>query len=203
MSPARRMLGKLLASQLNSSRQWISLGIAVAATVAYLALWQEGAPQEIDEWIENKTGSEQPDAHIDTLTTRQFGEDGALQYQIFSPKAIHYPKSDTTHLDTPVFDYTDEKSRWRGTAMEGIMNNTHNSVLLIKDVVLQQLTKKAKMSTETLLILIENKAAATKDPVTIESNGGTMKGIGLIADFNKQTLKLVSHVEGVYEKQAR
>jgi len=70
-------------------------------------------------------------------------------------------------------------------------------------VVLQQLTKKAKLSTETLLISIDNKAAITKDPVILESNGGTMKGIGLVADFNKQTLKLVSNVEGVYEKQPR
>jgi LPS export ABC transporter protein LptC len=203
MSPARRMLGKLLAAQLNSSRQWISLGVATAAMVAYLTLWQEGAPQELDEWIENEIGSEQPDAHIDTLTTRQFGENGALQYQIFSPTAVHYPKSDTTHLETPVFDYTDEKSRWRSTALEGTMNNTNNNVLLSKQVVLQQLTKKAKLSTETLLISIDNKAAITKDPVILESNGGTMKGIGLVADFNKQTLKLVSNVEGVYGKQPR
>jgi len=203
MSPARRMLGKLLATKLNSSRQWISLGVAVAATVAYLALWQEGAPPELEEWIENGAGAEQPDAHIDTLTTRQFGESGALQYQLFSPNATHFPKSDTTHLENPVFDYTDEESRWRSTAVKGIMFNTINNVLLTNHVVLLQLTKKARLTTDALLISIDNKAASTDMPVTIESNGGIMKGVGLQADFNKQTLKLVSHVEGVYEKPAR
>lgn len=200
MSPARRMLGKILATQLNSSRQWISLGIGVVALLVYLALWQEGAPPQLDEWIENENGNEQPDAHIDTLTTRQFGESGELQYQMVSPKAIHYPKNDVTQLETPVFDYVDEKSRWRGTALEGFMFNTVNSVTLNKEVVLKQLTQETKLSTNTMIIWVEKKIAATKDPVTIESKGGIMKGVGLVADFNKQTLKLESHVEGVYEK---
>jgi LPS export ABC transporter protein LptC len=203
MSPARRMLGKLLAAKISSSRQWISLGVAVMALVVYLALWQEGAPPELDEWIQNEPGKEQADAHIDTLTTRQFGEDGSLQYQIFSPNAIHYPKSDTTHLEMPVFDYVDEKSRWRSTAQEGVMYNATNSVLLSKQVVLQQMTKLAKLSTDSIVVAMDQKVAMTDRPVTLESHGGTMKGIGLVADFNKQTLKLVSHVEGVYEKQAR
>jgi LPS export ABC transporter protein LptC len=202
MSPARRVLGKLLATQLNSSRQWISLGVAVAAMVAYLVLWQEGAPPQLDEWIESEAGAEQPDAHIDTLTTRQFGENGALQYQLFSPRATHFPKSDTTHLESPVFDYTDEKSRWRSTSQQGVMFNAVNNVLLTNQVVLQQLTKKARLTTESLMISIDYKAAMTGLPVTLESDGGIMKGIGLAADFNKQTLKLVSHVEGVYEKPA-
>lgn len=197
------MLGKLLAAKINSSRQWISLAVAVVALVAYLALWQEGAPPELNDWIENEAGKEQADAHIDTLTTRQFGEDGTLQYQIFSPKAIHYPKSDTTHLDAPVFDYVDEKSRWRSTAQEGVMYNATNSVLLSREVVLQQVTKLARLTTDSILVAIDQKLAITNAPVTLESHGGTMKGIGLVADFNKQTLKLVSHVEGVYEKTAR
>lgn len=203
MSPARRMLGKLLAAKISSSQQWISLTVAIAALVAYLVLWQEGAPPELAEWIQNEPGKEQPDAHIDTLTTRQYGETGVLQYQLFSPTAIHYPKSDTTHLQTPVFDYIDEKSRWRSTALEGVMFNTTNSVSLTRQVVLQQIDKGARLTTDALLIAIDKKIAFTNAPVTIDSNGGTMKGIGLVADFNKQTLKLVSHVEGVYEKQAR
>jgi len=203
MSPARRVLSKLLTTKLNSSRQWISLGVAIVALLAYLALWQEGSPPQLDEWIENQAGAEQPDAHIDTLTTRQFGDTGALQFQIFSPSAVHYPQSDTTHLETPVVDYVDEQSRWRSTSLEGIMFNTTNSVSLSKQVVLQQVAKMSKLSTDSLLIAIDQNVAFTNAPVTIESHGGTMKGIGLVADFNKQTLKLVSHVEGVYEKQAR
>lgn len=197
------MLGKLLAAKISSSLQWISLAVAIAALVAYLMLWQEGAPVEIAEWIQNEPGKEQPDAHIDTLTTRQYGETGALQYQLFSPTAIHYPESDTTHLETPEFDYVDEKSRWRSTALEGVMFNANNSVSLTKQVVLQQLDKAARLTTDSILIAIDQKIAVSNAPVTIESNGGTMKGIGLVADFNKQTLKLVSHVEGVYEKQTR
>jgi lipopolysaccharide export system protein LptC len=197
------MLGRLLATKINSSRQWISLGIGGIALLVYLTLWQEGTPPQLDEWIENEEGDEAPDAHIDTLTTRQFGESGALQYQITSPRAVHYPKNDVTHLQTPVFDYADEKSHWRGTALEGHLFNSLDTMLLSKNVVLQQLTQSAKLSTNALLVRIDQKLAVTAEPVTIESEGSTMKGVGLVADFNKQTLRLESHVEGVYEKRPR
>lgn len=203
MPPLKTLLKRILSSRITFNRQWTSVAVAGIALLAYLALWEEGTPPAIEEWMRDQPGAEQPDAHIETLTTRQFGDSGALQFQIFSPKARHYAKSDSTHFEMPVVDYVDEQSRWRGTSQEGVMFNSNSSVILQRDVVLQQLSRNAKLSTELLWIFIDNNTAVTNAPVTIEANGGKMQGIGMTADFNQQTLKLTSKVQGVYEKQAR
>ena len=195
-------IGRLL-PQIRSGWQWLSAIVGGIAVLGYLTLWEEGTPQVLEQWIQDQADSEQPDAHIETLTTRQFGDNGALQFQIVSPKAKHYPKSDTTHFETPVIDYVDDKSRWRSTSLEGLMSNSTNSVILTTDVVLQQISKQARLTTNSLWVFVDKKTAFTPEPVTIDANGGTMQGIGLVADFDQQTLKLTSNVHGIYEKPGK
>ncbi len=193
-----------LLARITPTKQWLSLIIATVVTLAYVLLWEHGTPPAIEEWIEaGAEGKEQPDAHIESLVMRQFGDAGQLQFQLNSPRAKPFAKDDATYFDDPEIDYFDEHSKWRSNSKSGIMSNANNSVYLRDAVVLNQLDKDARLSTNQLWVFIDQKGALTDDAVTITTSGGTLQGKGLAADFNKQTLKLLSNVQGVYEKSPR
>jgi len=203
MNISDRAARKTWIARLQPTRQWLSAIVAASAGLAYLILWEEGTPPAIESWIDEGSGKEQPDAHIETLTMRQFGEDGRLQFELTSPRATHFRHDDSTHFETPEVHYFDDTSRWRSTSRDGVMSNIHNTVLLEHDVVLQQLEKSATLTTELLWIFIDKKVALTNQIVTMKTDGGTLQGTGLAADFNQQTLKLLSNVQGIYEKPRR
>lgn len=190
-------------TRLLPTRQWLSVIIATVAGLIYLVLWEQGTPPAIENWIEEGSGAVQPDAHIEVLTLRQFGDDGRLQFELTSPRAKHFQLDDTTHFETPEVHYFDESSRWRSTSRLGLMSNVNNVVMLEHDVVLQQLEKTATLKTDKLWIFVDKKSALTDHDVTIETDGGKLQGKGLAADFNQQTLKLLSNVQGIYEKPGR
>jgi len=56
-----------------------------------------------------------------------------------------------------------------------------------------------KIITNEIEINTTNKTASNNIPVKIESSEGNITAVGMLADFNKQSIKLLSNIKGFYK----
>ncbi len=145
----------------------------------------------------------QADAYMTQVIATNYNKEGKPALKITSPKMIHYPNNDSTDITTPcVLVYRDSSHPWDIDAQFAKTTHGINEILFWNHVNIHHAADEANpvttMLTESLTILPQEKIASTKDAITFIQPDTKIHAVGMLADLNSNTIKLLSQTEGEY-----
>lgn len=144
----------------------------------------------------------QPDAYATKVVVYHIDKSGNLYDQLNTPLSVHYPLDDSISLATPIFTlFLKNKESWQLSSHCGKLKEGKDLLKLWDNVKLEQtqgLGKKtvSTLTTSTLDIHLKEKTAETSAPVTITQMNQEIHAVGLHANFNTKTIRLLSQVKG-------
>lgn len=152
--------------------------------------------------VSSATTGRQPDAYATKVIVYHTDQSGNLYAQLSTPLSIHYPLDDSISLTTPIFTlFLKNKESWQLSAHYGRLKEGKGLLQLWDNVKLEQKQGLGKqttstLTTSTLAIHLKEKTAETSAPVVITQANQEIHAIGLQANFNTKTIRLLSQVKG-------
>ena len=144
----------------------------------------------------------QPDSYATQVVMYHIDKAGILGDQLSAPFSLHYPSNNTTLLTAPLFTfYLKNKASWQLSARYGRLKE-NDRLRLWNNVTLEQKNSNNKiistLKTSTLDIHIKEKIADTSAPVSITRMNQVIHAVGLHANFNTKTIRLLSQVKSQF-----
>ncbi|QDF66003.1 LPS export ABC transporter periplasmic protein LptC [Shewanella sp. SNU WT4] len=181
----------------------VTLAIVLFFSAALILYWQVQVKKSAQELHTSQT-QEQPDFVADNLKSVEFNPDGTVSSRVSALHMEHFNQTQTTFFTEPVYQLYPENSddQWQLHAKQGSLDKLTGKVTLENDVIIEALAPNEPIQTLTTsyLELNLNTMIMTSDrDIAIQGTGFTVKGKGLYADLNTQTIELKSQIEGTYE----
>jgi lipopolysaccharide export system protein LptC len=107
--------------------------VAIAALLAAGAVWLERTTRSHEPASET-TINQTPDFIAEMVSITGFAEDGTWRYTLNSPRIIHLPVTDATHIEQPRLQLIGHGRRMWVSADHGEANSKGNQVDFIGDV---------------------------------------------------------------------
>lgn len=151
----------------------------------------------------NQNMTDQPDAFMENVSATIMNKQGKPSLKIETPKMFHYPEKDSTYVKTPhITIFRDSPQPWYidseyATITGGLAEITfHNNVIIHHPPDQKQV--KTIMRTNVLNVFPDKKIASTPDAVTIIQPNLAVYAIGMLANMNDNTVKLLSQARQEY-----
>lgn len=144
----------------------------------------------------------QPDTYATKVIIYHIDKSGKLYDQLDTPLSVHYPSDDSIALTTPIFTlFLKKKESWQLSSRYGKLREDKDLLQLWDNVKLEQKQGSANktvstLTTSTLDIHLKEKTAETSAPVVITQINQEIHAVGLHANFNTKTIRLLSQVKG-------
>lgn len=131
---------------------------------------------------------------------------GQPRYQLQGHSMRHYADDDTAIVLQPRLTvYRHQGAPWLMSAGQAQVAKGAETVLLQEDVKLQRVTDvpqdKIEVQTPALRVMPDRQYADTDQPVTIISDMGVTRAVGMKADLKAEHLELLAQVRGEYVEQ--
>ena len=169
----------------------------VTATGWFLFLQETGLQRE----TASVTGA---DAFVEDMDLKVMNEQGQLQYRLQTTRMTHYPSGERFQLEQPDIRIMQANGdNWRIQSERGETTEDADIIWLLGAVDIKRLqtatSEPLHIVTSDLLVRAEKEQAETDKAATITSGQFQVEGIGVKADFKKDTVKLKSSVRGRYD----
>lgn len=174
--------------------------ILLLSALAALTLWLEQASQV--RLVEDTGKSRHdPDSIIERFHLRRLSPQGELQYDLVSPKAIHYADDETTHITTPSLTYFKPGSPDFNISSQRAMVTKGGEMVQFEEKVIAtraaQRQRPAMVATMSDLTVLPNDGKAfTHSRVDVSEGPSWLRGTGMELDNRTQIYKLLSRVNG-------
>lgn len=148
------------------------------------------------------TTGHQPDTYATQVVIYHTDQKGDLYDQLDTPLSVHYPLDDSISLSTPLFTlFLNNRELWQLSSRYGKLEESKDLLRLWDNVKLKQKQGSnnaplSTLTTSTLDIHLKEKTAQTSAPVVITQISQEIHAMGLHADFNTKTIRLLSQVKG-------
>lgn len=131
---------------------------------------------------------------------------GKPRYYLQATGMQHYADDDTAQLTMPRLTiYRPAAAPWLVRSAQAHVAAGGQSVLLQDDVMVRRMTTDKRdtleISTSALRVVPAKEYAETDQPVTIVTDLGVTRAIGMQADLKQQHLQLLAQVRGDYARQ--
>ena len=183
----------------------------VVALVLFTLLFIEHPAIETDT---TQTPSEiTPISIIQNATTRQYSENGGLEYRLdvatakqflrftnSKPLSLDQGYTELTNPTLVIYDQTDS-DQWRFRANHGRTENSGELIILSGDVVATKPGSNGndyQLTTQRIEIQPNRQLASTNEAVNIRSPNGVADAVGLTIDMNTGVTELKSEVRGTF-----
>lgn len=149
------------------------------------------------------TDPKKPDSFMEGVIATTLGKEGKPILKLISPKMIHYPENDMTTIAEPrVTVYRKSPQPWFIDADYAKASNGINSILFWSHVNIHHPSDvenpTTSLLTESLTIFPDRQMASTDEAVTFIQPDTTVHAVGMLADLNDNTIKLLSQTQGEY-----
>jgi len=197
------------------SKGWILVLTLFFATILALLLWRS-PPNELSDFLDDQINKPNyPITFVSNALTKQYDEQGNLNYSLFSKSVNYYDKALADRPEA-VFEqprlivYERSEKAEKGSTTKSTLtvsadtaeaNEKQDWLTLIGNVVLEQQNLKGgitRLRTERLQIQPNRRYAETSKPVMIKDKAGTTSATGLKFFFDDKRIKLLSNVKGQY-----
>ena len=131
---------------------------------------------------------------------------GRPRYRMQGQAMIHYADDDSAEVTLPEMTlYRHGAVPWVASAGQAQVEPGGETVVLQDKVKLERLTTvgrdKLELQTPLLRVVPDKKYAETTAPVTIITDLGVTRAVGMQADLEREHLELLAQVRGDYAKQ--
>lgn len=149
------------------------------------------------------TDNSEPDMFIENVSAVIMNKEGNPALKLETPKMIHHAHDDTINVDTPhVTLFRDSPEPWYIDAKFGKTVQGVTEITFWENVVIHHVADKnnpnTQMTTQSLTIIPNKKIAKTDMPILITQPCYTIRAIGMLANLNEGTIKLLSKAEEEY-----
>ena len=145
----------------------------------------------------------EPDAWMENIVAMVMNKQGSASLKIQAPKMEHYAEDDTTHIDYPrVTVYRQSPEPWYINSDHAEASNGLEEIVFSDNVVIHHPTDNGNpettMNTASLTVFPDKKQASTDNAVVIIQPDTVIHAVGMLADLNDGTVKLLSQAKGDY-----
>ncbi|WP_417683144.1 LPS export ABC transporter periplasmic protein LptC [Pseudidiomarina aquimaris] len=185
---------------MNRQLSWI---LAILFILGALLIWRPFDSPE-GESDDAQFREVPPDFIAEGLRTRVYNAEGELIHRINATKMTHYSPIGLTELMAPQYQVrmAQNQSEWQVVAEQGSFYDD-KTLVLERDIVITHMTNSDYLErVETSYLTIDTLAETmvTDEPVTIYGRNFLVRGNGMIADLNAETLELNEHVQTTYTR---
>jgi lipopolysaccharide export system protein LptC len=144
-----------------------------------------------------------PDSFMEDVVATIFNKEGTPSLKLTTPKMIHYPENNMTHLETPrVTLFRKSPQPWFIDSDYANAKNGIEEILFWSNVHIHHPSDienpTTSLHTASLTIFPDQQIASTHDPVTFIQPDTTVHAIGMQANYDTGTIKLLSEAKGEY-----
>jgi lipopolysaccharide export system protein LptC len=152
----------------------------------------------------NQNDPKQIDSYMEDVLAMTYNKQGQPSLRITTPKMVHYPENNATYITTPrVVIYRQSPQPWYVDADYAKASNGMDSILFWSNVNIHHLSDAenpdTSLRTNTLTIYPDQQIAQTNESVTFVQPDTTVHAIGMLANLDVGTVKLLSQTQGEYD----
>lgn len=172
----------------------ILLLTALAAALAYY--WD---PQSVLEFNESDRQEYLAKKYLINTRTLNYNEQGSLTEIVEASAVRQFPKQKHSLIIAPrYYSHNGNNKTWSVTSDRGRFVEKKEILFLEGNVILTNDQNGGRLNTETMQINLKEKIATSKVPVTITHELSTTSASGMVADLNKEQIRLMPDVESIY-----
>ncbi len=150
-----------------------------------------------------KNNPNQPDAFMENVVATTLNKQGSPTIKLITPKMVHYAANDATDISTPrVTVYRNSPNPWYINSDYAKATAGINQIIFWSNVVIHHVADVANptttMLTTSLTVFPKTRLAKTSEPVTITQPDTIVHAIGMLANLDAGTVKLLSKAQGEY-----
>lgn len=171
----------------------IAVGFAAWLTLSY-------QPQlATDEPLQNQ----KPDAYMETVNAVIYDKLGKVKMKIATPRMVHYPEHDTTQFTEPqLMLYRKSPKPWHVTANNALATDGMETIHFWDNVAIHHPADQGNPATfiKTIKLIVHpnKQTAETDEAITLMQPNLVVNGVGMFADMNTGSIKLLSQTRGEY-----
>jgi lipopolysaccharide export system protein LptC len=182
------------------------LVVLVVAGLSTLSWWMPIEQGPVTKLVTAPEKRHIPDFYLADFDLTTMNAAGRPRYNLQAKWMQHYADDDTSQLTMPDMTvYRPAAPPWRVRADQAQVTAGGESVLLQDDVKLRRVTTERRetleIDTSTLRVVPAKEYAETDQPVTIVTDLGITRAIGMRADLKQRRLRLLAEVRGDYAYQ--
>ncbi len=156
-----------------------------------------------NESIDHHTWNNRPDSYMENVVAVIMNENGKPSLKIEAPAMVHYAENDRTHLAKPkVTVFREFPYPWYINADYAEINNGIQQIIFQNHVIIHHPSDASNplttMTTDSLTVFPSKQMAKTGDAVTITQPDIIVHAVGMLANLNDGTVKLLSKARGEY-----
>lgn len=145
----------------------------------------------------------EPDAYMENVNATILNKEGLPSMKIESPKMIHYADNDTTRISQPhITVYRQSPEPWYINSDFARATQGVDQILFWSNVVIHHAkdidNPTTTMTTTSLTVFPNRQLASTDEAITVTQPDATVHAIGMLANMNDGTVKLLSNARGEY-----
>lgn len=150
-----------------------------------------------------ETKPDQPDAFMENVAATIMNKLGQPALKVETPHMVHYTENDKTELTTPhVVIYRQSPQPWHINANHAVASPGISNITFWDNVIIHHLADSdnpvTTMRTSKLTILPDSQIAKTAEAVTVTQPDTTVHAIGMLANWDDGTVKLLSQAREEY-----
>ncbi len=152
---------------------------------------------------QNTHHSDEPDAYMENVVALIMNKQGSPSLKIEAPKMTHYPEEDTTYINYPhVTVYRQSPEPWYINSDHAEASYGTEQIVFSDNVIIHHPpdveNPDTTMKTNSLTVFPDKKQASTENAVIITQPDTIIHAVGMLADLNDGTVKLLSEAKGDY-----
>lgn len=200
-----------------SSKFVVLIVVSILSSIFIWYFWGDSTEDLLSGNDSTLNQEESPFAIAHNAKSQYFDAAGQLSYTFTADKLAHYRPGNTndlktlesnivdasyTLIDNPNISMYRKNAPWLVAAKKGTIQNTKDTIVLEDDVTIRSQNineKEVMLTTDQLYIYPEARKAETGSPVTIRSESGIIRAVGMQADIDAKKIKLLSNVRGEHD----
>lgn len=144
-----------------------------------------------------------PDGFMENVVAIVINKQGLPALKVFTPRMVHYLENDTTGILKPhVIVYRNSPQPWHINSDYAFAYQGTTQINFQNHVVINHLADISNpatvLQTSAITVFPDKQIATTRQPVIIQQPGTIVHGIGMLANLNDGTVKLLSAAQGQY-----
>lgn len=152
----------------------------------------------------SETASDRPDAFMEDVVATVIDKEGAPALKVVAPKVVHYVENDATDMTSPIITIyrKDSPNPWFINADHAKATQGVDQIVFQNKVTIHHPTDSRYpttiMHTDSLTVFPEKQLAQTKEAIIINQPASTIHAIGMLANLDDGTVKLLSEAREEY-----
>ena len=140
-----------------------------------------------------------PKNYLESTRTWSYDDKGQLVEIIEAQRADHYPQRDESLLQEPrYYSHHGDDRTWSGEARSGRYRLSKQTLTLHNEVKLTNDQTGGVLTSELMVLDLNNRTAATITPVTITQDEHITHADAMLAKLDSEQIQLINNVESIY-----